>query len=154
MCQKHMPVSCIHSETRRYPVVQVTLVTTKGKCTMKMGVVNHLPVLLGDTVSCSRAYGRVNRTASIHISNVKQSLAHLEKTHPQQARTRCALLALQGDVSSSPRSSAGEEEKGHFRSEAQAAVSRNDRGRHVPRSPNRERRRPRAPLRIDSQDLP
>jgi hypothetical protein len=40
LCQEQMSVSGIHGDMCRYPVVQATLVTPRGKCTMKVGVMH------------------------------------------------------------------------------------------------------------------
>ncbi|KAL1252613.1 hypothetical protein QQF64_017306 [Cirrhinus molitorella] len=39
-----IPVSCVYGDTQKYSTTALTLITTKGKCDVKAGVVDMLPV--------------------------------------------------------------------------------------------------------------
>ena len=53
-----MTVSCVHSDTRRYPTTEVRLQTLRSQCQVRAGVVRGLPVpvLLGRDCALFQSY--------------------------------------------------------------------------------------------------
>jgi hypothetical protein len=43
---RKMSVSCVHSDTKRYPTIQASIVTSQGSCRMMVGAIPELPVPL------------------------------------------------------------------------------------------------------------
>ena len=41
---EEISVSCIHGDTRKYPTSEVQVITPRGQFTMRVGVVEQLPV--------------------------------------------------------------------------------------------------------------
>ncbi|XP_077948925.1 uncharacterized protein LOC144382966 isoform X6 [Gasterosteus aculeatus] len=95
---KVLPVSCVHGDTRDYPIVELTMTTTRGTILTEVGVVDSLPVpiLIGRDFPAFHLLWRETQERLSRVPRKRRGRTHPDNIHVKPSELRSPACALAG----------------------------------------------------------
>lgn len=95
---KILPVSCVHGDTRDYPVTELTMTTTRGTILTVAGVVDSLPVpvLIGRDCPAFYPLWRETQERLIRVPRRRRDKTYPENAQVQPSKSLTPTWALAG----------------------------------------------------------